>query len=80
MFIEARAVLIGAIDNLETLAAVLTREVEDYRSAQALNAESRACKEALLTIGVLVTKLRQVQAAQRANEMQMELRECTHCD
>lgn len=74
------ALIDRSIVQLESLAAFLADEVEKPWTTTLLPLqERRLCKEALLTISVLLPKLRAVQSAQvsLANDQRPE---CASCD
>jgi hypothetical protein len=62
MFITPLALIDRTIDDLESLREMLADEV-DMRVRSELPPEGRLCKEALLTIGVLLPKLRAVRCS-----------------
>ena len=59
MTISPRLLLETSIAQLQTLAAFLSEEMSEYRQRTivASSPETRACKEILLTISVLIPKL-----------------------
>jgi hypothetical protein len=80
MFIEPTALLEQTIDTLQTLAAYLEDEVDERtRPAASLSPEARRCKEALLTINVLIPKLRSVQMLQELPRAATP-RICANCE
>lgn len=61
MFIDPRTLMNQTIDDLQTLAAYLEDEVDERtHDLEKLTPEGRRCKEALMTINVLLPKLRAV--------------------
>ena len=79
MFIEPSALLDQTIDTLQTLAAYLEDEVDERtQPATSLSPEARRCKEALLTINVLIPKLRSVQMLQQLPRLGPRI--CANCD
>ena len=79
MFIEPSALLDQTIDTLQTLAAYLEDEVDERtQPATSLSPEARRCKEALLTINVLIPKLRSVQMLQQLPRLAPRI--CANCD
>jgi hypothetical protein len=79
MFIEPSALLAQTIDTLQTLAAYLEDEVDERtRPAASMSAEARRCKEALMTINVLIPKLRSVQMLQELPRVAPRI--CANCE
>ena len=69
-----------SISQLESLAAFLTDEVQQpWTTALLATSERRLCKEALLTISVLLPKLRAVRRAQ-ASSADPRPPGCRSCD
>ena len=65
MFIDPRTLFDETLDRLETLSVYLADETDERTHDLALlSPEARRCKEALLTIKVLIPKLRQARAAE----------------
>jgi hypothetical protein len=62
MFISPLCLIDQTIDHLESLSEMLTDEV-DERFLAASKPEGRLCKETLLTIGVLLPKLKAVRCS-----------------
>jgi hypothetical protein len=76
---DARTLLDVSIANLQTLATLLADELGDCgRPLPALSPEARACKEALLTISVLIPKLHVARAMVPVSALLG--RGCSHCD
>lgn len=74
------ALIDRSIAQLESLSAFLTDEVQQpWTTAVLPLAERRLCKEALLTISVLLPKLRAVRRAQDA-PAQRQAPRCASCD
>ena len=74
------ALIDRSIAQLESLAAFLTDEVQQPWTTTVLPlSERRLCKEALLTISVLLPKLRAVQRAHVSPEDRQAPR-CTGCE
>jgi len=74
------ALIDRSIDQLESLAAFLTDEVEQpWTTALLPLSERRLCKEALLTISVLLPKLRAVRKA-HARPADRQPPKCSSCD
>lgn len=80
MFIDSQTLFTQTIDNLESVAAYLRDEVDERVRSRQLTDEERRCKEALLTLSVLVPKLRAVQIDQVRSIAAQQLPLCTHCD
>jgi len=78
---NASPVLIDrSIAQLESLEAFLTHEVQEPWTTTLLPlSERRLCKEALLTISVLLPKLRAVQWA-HVSPVERQSPRCTSCD
>ena len=64
MFIDHVQLIDQTIDSLQTLAAHFEDETAPSVGSAALTPEARRCKEALLTINVLIPKLRAARLAQ----------------
>jgi hypothetical protein len=80
MFIDPRALMNQTIDDLQSLAAYLEDEVDERTHDQdKLTAEARRCKEALLTINVLLPKLRAVMLIEEI-QARPTSRVCVNCD
>ena len=80
MFIDPRTIMNQTIDDLQTLAAYLEDEVDERtHDHEKLTPEGRRCKEALMTINVLLPKLR---AVMLIDEMQVRAKSpaCVNCD
>lgn len=74
------ALIDRSIAQLESLAAFLTDEVEQpWTTALLPLSERRLCKEALLTISVLLPKLRAVRRAQ-VSPSDLQSPRCTSCE
>ncbi|HUI62558.1 MAG TPA: hypothetical protein VLX90_20185 [Steroidobacteraceae bacterium] len=58
MTLTPRLLLDTSIAQLQTLASFLAEEMGQYRERSGSSPEARACKEILLTISVLIPKLR----------------------
>jgi len=70
-----------AIDSLEELGAYLTDEVAEETVDQRLTQRGKACKEAQLSIQVLVAKLQAIRVAGRPiDTRQLQLRGCEVCE
>lgn len=79
MSADARTLLDVSIANLQTLATLLADELGDCgRPLPATSPEARACKEALLTISVLIPKLRVARLMVPASAFLG--RGCSHCE
>jgi hypothetical protein len=80
MFIDPLQLIDQTIDQLQTLAAHFEDETSDRLSNSApLSPDAKRCKEALLTINVLIPKLRAARMAQpRLNTRQQRM--CLHCE
>lgn len=78
---ESPAIIDRSIAQLERLAAVLADEIQQPWTTTTLLplSERRLCKEALLTISVLLPKLHAVQRAQALAPGGPPSR-CPHCD
>jgi len=80
MFIEPRALMNQTIDDLQTLAAYLEDEVDERtHDHDKLSAEARRCKEALMTINVLLPKLRAVMLMEEI-QVRPTAPVCANCD
>lgn len=80
MYIDPLQLIDETIDHLQTLAAHFEDETsERLTNAQTLSADAKRCKEALLTINVLIPKLRAARIAQpRLNVRQQRM--CLNCE
>lgn len=80
MYIDPVQLIDQTIDQLQTLAAHFEDETSaGLSSAAALGPEARRCKEALMTINVLIPKLRAARLAQpQLNARQQRM--CLHCE
>jgi len=80
MFIDPVQLIDQTIDYLQTLAAHFEDETSvGLSEAAALSPEARRCKEALMTINVLIPKLRAARLAQpQLNTRQQRM--CLHCE
>ena len=80
MFIDPLQLIDQTIDHLQTLAAHFEDETsEGLASAAPLSPDAKRCKEALLTINVLIPKLRAARMAQpRLNTRQQRM--CWGCE
>jgi hypothetical protein len=80
MFIDPLQLIDQTIDHLQTLAAHFEDETNEGLSSSApLSPDARRCKEALLTITVLIPKLRAARMAQpQLNTRQQRM--CLHCE
>ena len=58
MTLSPRLLLDTSIAQLQTLASFLAEEMGEHRERSGASPEARACKEILLTISVLIPKLR----------------------
>jgi hypothetical protein len=77
---ESPAVIDRSIAQLERLAAFLTDEIQQPWTTTVLPlSERRLCKEALLTISVLLPKLHAVQRAQ-VSPVDHRRSGCSNCD
>ncbi|MFO7305535.1 MAG: hypothetical protein C0P74_008455 [Gammaproteobacteria bacterium] len=74
MFITPLKLIDRTIDHLEILAEVLTDEVNEPLNSE-LEAERKLCKETLLTIRVLLPKLKAV----RCTPVAMTAAQPAHC-
>jgi hypothetical protein len=80
MFIDPRTLMNQTIDDLQTLAAYLEDEVDERTHDQEkLTPEGRRCKEALMTINVLLPKLRAVMLIDEI-QVRAKLPACVNCD
>jgi hypothetical protein len=72
----------ASIDKLSRLAATLAHELEQPgRPDRAeLSPEQRLCKETLMSIRVLLPKLRTASWARKASEVQESALRCDNCD
>jgi hypothetical protein len=81
MFIDPVQLIDQTIDHLQTLAAHFEDETSPSFSESALSPEARRCKEALLTITVLIPKLRAARLAQERTQLETrQQRLCLHCE
>ena len=85
MFIDPLQLIDETIDHLQTLAAHFEDETSPLpneqgpTSAKVLSPDAKRCKEALLTINVLIPKLRAARIAQpRLNTRQHRM--CLNCE
>jgi hypothetical protein len=80
MFLDPIQLIDQTIDDLQTLAAHFEDETsEGLTRGSALSPEARRCKEALMTINVLIPKLRAARLAQpQLNTRQQRM--CLHCE
>jgi hypothetical protein len=77
---ESPAVIDRSIAQLERLAAFLAEEIQQPWTTTVLPlSERRLCKEALLTVSVLLPKLQAVQRAQ-AHPVEWRPSGCSNCD
>ena len=77
---QSPALIDRSIAQLESLSAFLTAEVQQpWTTALLPVSERRLCKEALITISVLLPKLRAVQSAHLSPANQQRPH-CTGCD
>ena len=77
---QSPAVIDRSIAQLETLAAFLADEIQQPWTTTVLPlSERRLCKEALLTVSVLLPKLHAVQRAQ-ATSLEPRSSRCPGCD
>lgn len=76
---DARTLLDVSIANLQTLATLLADELGDCgQPLPPASPEARACKEALLTISVLIPKLRVARSIVPVSALLG--RPCSHCE
>jgi hypothetical protein len=81
MFIDPLTVLDGTLENLELLCAFLSDEIDErMHDPDTLTPQARKYKEALLTIKILMPKLREVRAAQMGQIARNQLPLCIHCE
>lgn len=80
MYIDPLQLIDQTIDHLQTLAAHFEDETsEGLSNAGPLSPDARRCKEALMTINVLIPKLRAARMIQpHLNPRQQRM--CLHCD
>ena len=80
MFIDPVQLIDQTIDQLQTLAAHFEDETSHgMPNAAPLSPDAKRCKEALMTINVLIPKLRAARIAQpRLNTRQHRM--CLHCE
>jgi hypothetical protein len=80
MFIDPLQLIDQTIDHLQTLAAHFEDETsEGLSSAAPLSPDAKRCKEALMTINVLIPKLRAARMAQpQLNTRQQRM--CLGCE
>jgi len=80
MFIDPLQLIDQTIDQLQTLAAHFEDEMcEGVPNAQPLSPDARRCKEALMTINVLIPKLRAARMA-TPNLNPRQQRMCLSCE
>lgn len=80
MYIDPLQLIDETIDHLQTLAAHFEDETsERMTNAKALSADAKRCKEALLTINVLIPKLRAARIAQPMLNTRQQ-RMCLNCE
>jgi hypothetical protein len=80
MFIDPRTLMHQTIDDLQTLAAYLEDEVDERtHDHEKLTPEGRRCKEALMTINVLLPKLRAVMLIEEI-PARVHAPVCVNCD
>jgi hypothetical protein len=77
MFVTPLTLIDETIDHLEALTELLADEVGERTASPKI--EARLCKEALLTIGVLLPKLKAVRRTPIAMTSD-HLRACPSCD
>ncbi|HEX2494074.1 MAG TPA: hypothetical protein VHK24_09885 [Steroidobacter sp.] len=81
MFTDPRTLVDETLDRLETLAVLLADEVDERMHEHAeLSPDARRCKEALLTMKVLIPKLREARAAQLFHGSRNPLALCGNCE
>jgi hypothetical protein len=81
MTITPQVLLDTSIAQLQTLASFLSEEMGTQQpqfTSQALTPQTRACKEILLTISVLIPKLQAARYVVAGDEVRR--RPCLHCD
>lgn len=79
MFIDPLQLIDETIDHLQTLAAHFEDETSESLANASLSPDAKRCKEALLTINVLIPKLRAARIAQpRLNTRQQRM--CLNCE
>lgn len=80
MFIDPLALTARIIEDLESLSVYLEDEVDERtHDPVTLTPEAKRCKEALMTVGVLIPKLRAVQTVQRS-QLSPNPSFCANCD
>ena len=80
MFIDPRTLMNQTIDDLQALAAYLEDEVDERtHDVETLSPERRRCKEALLTINILLPKLRAVMLIEEI-QVRPTASMCLNCD
>ena len=80
MFIDPRTLMTQTIDDLQSLAAYLEDEVDERtHDREKLTPEGRRCKEALMTINVLLPKLRAVMLIEEI-QVRATSPACVNCD
>ena len=81
MYIEPLQLIDETIERLEILSEFLAGEVNDRTDeSPLLSPEARTCKEAMLTISVLVPKLQRARALQQSPAAAARRPECINCD
>ncbi|MGH8178472.1 MAG: hypothetical protein ACREV5_19625 [Steroidobacter sp.] len=81
MFTDPSALVDETLQNLETLAVYLADEVDERTHDPArLTSDARLCKEALLTLRVLIPKLQKARATQMFHGSPNQLTSCANCD
>ena len=80
MYIDPLQLIDQTIDQLQTLAAHFEDEANEGLSNRGpINPDARRCKEALMTINVLIPKLRAARLVQpQLNTRQQRM--CLHCE
>lgn len=79
MFIDTVQLIDQTIDNLQTLAAHFEDETSPLTTGGPLSPEAKRCKEALMTINVLIPKLRAARLAQPQLNVRQH-RMCLGCE
>ena len=81
MFIDPLTVIDHTLEDLEMLSTFLSDEVDErMHDPDELTPQARKCKEALMTIRVLMPKLRDVRAAQMGQIASSQLALCINCE
>jgi hypothetical protein len=81
MFIDPLQLIDQTIDQLQTLAAHFEDETsERMPNARPLSPDARRSKEALMTINVLIPKLRAARMTQVQHLDTRQYRMCLHCE